>query len=892
MSQINPNLNNIFLKKQVHPNFRADNSAQYQPASEYSQHEDYGQYQEYYYPEEYYTDDSQYQNYYPQEAYEEQVAYPENYQVNPQDIYNMAYDKKGQPVLPSFYENADKKEPKSIMETLKNEPTKMISTWFTNPLLMLGTCAGLSYGVDAFNKGCSGEYEKTILGKATRFGDKLEKSKFAQSKPVQTTVKGIKNGWDKTWKFLNKSDLIRSMFKTPSKPEWDSAKYDIIPQDVRILEDFNTITERLQLASDAPIQLKDVGVTREERKFLKEIFNVNSISKIPEEASVNTILLKRMGRTEPEILNVLNSSVPFEETKSQIRELLGFNLDDIKDIKLKPEDHVDRVKEACNKAGGKIKVMRGHHEILGDFQPLASEISCDQIANKLKSLRIGEGAETATGKAMSQLVQKIHRGFTFGGGKLAIFFFIAPWLVMAMKNTKKADPDQKVGTAAYGLVESISWVFTFPLAIKTIYALGGMKYAGMNEDDVTKLRDLIKNFNETEFKDKKTYDKVRKALEKELKTLKNKNNTNLSLFSKIMKKIQSGLQVDLEMLKPFQDGNKFKDFMRRIPNNAKNWFGVPLRVIITGFVIESAYRELLMKGVKGIFGKNYDEFKEEEHESAKKAQKEFTIQDLRKRMLEIQASKINGTEIVEQNEFAIPEDMSKMLAYEKRKEAFEEQQNPKETENLVTDKTELVKEEKSIQEYSEPLASSSMIDDYVESTKQAQTKPEETSYDKNTILEQTKQAKESFKEEKEEIPVTKQTQTSETNTQKAPVTNNLTPEIIAAATSGATATAIANRHPVSQDNYTYIPSQKPSKHISEQKKETKKRDNYTYIPSEKNVIKEDKNDEKINKYIPSQRAANISKSFDNSGLDYALARADRAEQRALQILAGNFDGMV
>ena len=89
-----------------------------------------------------------------------------------------------------------------------------------------------------------------------------------------------------------------------------------------------------------------------------------------------------------------------------------------------------------------------------------------------------------------------------------------------------------------------------------------------------------------------------------------------------------------------------------------------------------------------------------------------------------------------------------------------------------------------------------------------------------------------------------------------------------------------------------MPSQSPSKEVLEQKKETKKRDNYTYIPSEKNIIKDESKDEKVNKYIPSQRAAKITKSFDNSGLEEALARADRAEQRALQILAGNFDGMV
>ena len=68
-----------------------------------------------------------------------------------------------------------------------------------------------------------------------------------------------------------------------------------------------------------------------------------------------------------------------------------------------------------------------------------------------------------------------------------------------------------------------------------------------------------------------------------------------------------------------------------------------------------------------------------------------------------------------------------------------------------------------------------------------------------------------------------------------------------------------------------------------------KLDNYTYIPSSENVIKKEDAEVSENKYIPSQQGAKITKTFDNSGLEAALRRADRAEQRALQTLAGNFN---
>ena len=71
-----------------------------------------------------------------------------------------------------------------------------------------------------------------------------------------------------------------------------------------------------------------------------------------------------------------------------------------------------------------------------------------------------------------------------------------------------------------------------------------------------------------------------------------------------------------------------------------------------------------------------------------------------------------------------------------------------------------------------------------------------------------------------------------------------------------------------------------------------KRDNYTYIPSSENTIQLPAKDENSkNKYIPSQIGAKFAKTFDNSNLEGALKRADRAEQKALQTLAGNFGNM-
>jgi hypothetical protein len=72
-----------------------------------------------------------------------------------------------------------------------------------------------------------------------------------------------------------------------------------------------------------------------------------------------------------------------------------------------------------------------------------------------------------------------------------------------------------------------------------------------------------------------------------------------------------------------------------------------------------------------------------------------------------------------------------------------------------------------------------------------------------------------------------------------------------------------------------------------------KRDNYTYIPSSENIFVEankSKEEFKVNKYIPSQLPGKFQKTFDNSGLEAVLRRADRAEQMAIQVLSGQFKG--
>ena len=80
-----------------------------------------------------------------------------------------------------YYTPEDSFQQQGFKETLKKADVMgLIYPWVAHPFMMLGTCAGLAYGVDKFSKACSGDYEKSLLGKAAKFGDSVENSKFVQ----------------------------------------------------------------------------------------------------------------------------------------------------------------------------------------------------------------------------------------------------------------------------------------------------------------------------------------------------------------------------------------------------------------------------------------------------------------------------------------------------------------------------------------------------------------------------------------------------------------------------------------------------------------------------------------------------------------------------------------
>jgi hypothetical protein len=239
---------------------------------------------------------------------------------------------------------------------------------------------------------------------------------------------------------------------------------------------------------------------------------------------------------------------------------------------------------------------------------------------------------------MSQAIQKIYRGFTFGGGKLGMLIFIVPHIVSAIMNTVKADRDEKIGTAVQNGIGVFSWVFTIPLATQWIYQLGGIKNAGLG-DKVAQIDALKEAYHAGQ------YNGTRKDLLKEIKQLSKVDGQNL--LTKWARKIAGFFTSDLGTVKPIASETLFAKLKGNLGNLFKNVGNVPIRFIaVMGLM--GVLEGIINKTLSAIFGRSHDEMEVEAHAEEKKAQKSFTKEDLHQRLIDANQAKLAANGRLEQ----------------------------------------------------------------------------------------------------------------------------------------------------------------------------------------------------------------------------------------------------
>lgn len=725
-----------------------------------------------------------------------------NYYADPRLQQIMALQNNSAPTttapLPDLYNiPMDSYEKQGLKENLKkSDPSGLFEIVFNHPLAFFGSWLAFGYGMNKYADACGGNYETSLLNKAATFGDKIYNQKIWHS-PTMNNIKETTNkGFGKIKKLLEKSDIFRAFKNSPVEPEWAIAKNMTYHTEEEIVCGLTNLLGKLKLTDTNIMQFNELGLKKDEIANLKKVFNVSNINAINKEKAINYTLLKRFGElSDNDIMEKIAKDTATADTKKYILEKLELNAEKIANLGKNPKENLVLARDVAQKASGKVWIGQGNYKILGPLtKPFERIISADYISNQFKSL----SQHNKGGQIAAKIVQNTYRGLTFGGGKLGALIFIIPELIHGVINTKKADKDEKLGTAAWGFLRAISWVITFPISVKLLYNMAGIKFAGMSEKAIKNHENLIKAFNEKlqngEFKDKNTYKTAKKELTKELKELRN---VKQNLFTRTVRKVVSPLSMDLNVIKPFKNNSAIGNFIRKLPNFMKNCGAVPLKFFLCMMGIQSVLDSILHKGCNAIFGKNYDSEKENELKTKKQEQEKFTYNDLHQRLEKLQVAKqmTSSGAVPEQNE--IPTE------------------NPFELNDVQ--KNNLQNKLNDIKQTEQAIINTNVVSD----------NPQSQQY------------------------VSDNTQNSDINNEELPLTSN-------------------NSENIFEVNKNY--------------------DNYTYIPSQNSVLN-NKPKTDAAKYIPSQKPAQIPVQNDNSAMKSAFLKADKAEQKAMEILSGNYKNM-
>lgn len=675
------------------------------------------------------------------------IEYPETQNVQP--VQTQPARELPAVQLPDIYYQPDISKKKTFVDTIKKyDWFDLITPWFEYPLLMIGTCFGLSYGVDAFTKSCNKEYEKSILGKSAKLGDRIAKSKLFDNKSVHSCEGFLGKSWKKISNFVMKNDIVRAMVESPTKPEHPMPRSEVLNTKARVVEKFKEVMKVFKLVPSnytndgkevfEKINFGDFCTTKEMVEGLKKDFGVANLREVANDKLVARHMLKQTGFAEEKIVSALNDSNPVAKARELIIEKLFGSKEEMNKILHEEGDQFFDKVVKISKELSNLKIRRG--------RILKEECSFQEVFNR--GFSISEGAKTNAGKFMAKLTQWLHKGLTFGGTKATILLWVAPIIARTLVNTHKAEKNEKVGTFMDGLILATSWVFTFPLILKAIHALGGAQYAGMGKEKVEQVKKLINDFNadvrEGKFKSFKEWKNARKIAKDKIADLSKVKNQGF--VTETVRKISRFTKSDLMKFERHHDGNILMNFLRNTPAKIHNTLWSAGRFIAFMMIGMPFVDKIINKIASLIFGNHYDGMAEKENHEAKEKQEDFSKKDLQDRLYNAQAVKMG----------------------------------------IIS--------------------------------------PEGA-------------------EQKSEI---------------------------------------------SEQNFGFK-GKRQAQRLPQMSDERRVRDNYTYIPSQDSVIEEPKAEaEKVNKYIPSQKAADIKKSFDNSGLDSVLKKADKAEQRALQILAGKF----
>ena len=472
---------------------------------------------------------------------------------------------------------------KSVGE--EGEKNKNLAWYLTAPVGV-----GIIYGMNKFNKSCQGEYEKTSLGRLTKFGEDIGTSTVFQSAPVKkassayAAVKGFINNR------INKSKVLSAMFNTPSLPTNKSV---------------------LSMAGGTAAEISGHLAT-----------------KLEEHTAKGTLHLDKLGLKLDEYKEIIANPH-------------------------KPEN-IQKLIDVCKKQGidgsfeiekfGKVPFVNKHLSDISFVKKyFGKRENFSEYANKLEALT-GTGnlkGKTALGKAMPRQAIRLLESLTQGntGGKIGILFG-AYMVADAIKNTVNAPKGEKGKTFAENMIYLAGWYLTMPFGINLMHKAGGLQYIGMTPKQVEKYREAVNKHNEKvlgkeigvgfekakeggkiveKFANKAKWKESKQELEKMLKG-------DSKWFHRPFKWAAKVLTSGLETLRPYASHAtdtalvKTGSFLGKIKYGIKQGGGTIGRFALVAAVIFPFLGKLAAKASHVVFGRPTKSVLDEEKPKPKTAQ--------------------------------------------------------------------------------------------------------------------------------------------------------------------------------------------------------------------------------------------------------------------------------
>ena len=504
-----------------------------------------------------------------------------------------------------------------------------------DPLLQYGvtipTWIAINQAMERYNKYCRGDYDKSIISKFGKAGDRISNLLFNNSfgRWLGRRADGSKNIF-KNYIYDN-SALVRAFDKTPSLPELKMVLHQMLGMPGMLTTDAVNIIEEYAKPLKCAKDFDAIGATKAEIERIEQ-----GLSKITgkeaQELYLQTEEFKfiNKGATPQQIqaFKNLDAAKRIEYLNKLKIESLGISSAEFATIKANPHKHIDRLLEILKQNKDKYSRISYSNKNFGSVvkgELIGRKVQLSETYNKLYAA-MGGNHTTKLGKTMAQLSNYIMEGASsrISGGKVAALmqaFFLAEVLIRA---NRQEGASNKFKSFMERFAELIGFFVFIGPSIKLMHKIGGLQYSGMTPQQIEVYRRAVKEFNENVMNCKWTKD-IYKEKRKELRAKFRPKTKNP--FTYLARKTGDVITVGLEQVRPYTKhkvekvdltitkimesplqylknvGKRLKDVF----HNPKYWFkqmaGYPVRFLVPMVIILPFFNKFLVKGVNSIFGK-------------------------------------------------------------------------------------------------------------------------------------------------------------------------------------------------------------------------------------------------------------------------------------------------